>query len=243
MKTLLQITFITLFPFIGNAQVLLHDDFSGGAVNASNWAISEPFSDSSVSVASGVLSMANGGGLLSVSEYVTPIEVAFSFAFTGTTHDSFRVYTRVDEFYPNGYALMHGVGVSFRIQSDGGSTIGNIAIEENGGTLSAGTMALTNDTYYDVRLVDTGSDLTLYLDGSSTPFLTASNSSVYGNLVGAFNREGAGNGSAISAGSISSLEYITVTAIPEPSTYAVILGIVVLLAVSIRRRRVSSGVN
>jgi hypothetical protein len=129
------------------------------------------------------------------------------------------------------------VCVSFRIQEDTGNLIGNVALED-AVVLTTGTISLTTNTFYTVRFVDTGSTLALYLNGDSTPFLTAATSSVYGDKVSAFNREGAGNNSYISAGSVSALDYLTVSnysAVPEPSTYALFLSAVGMLAVARKR--------
>jgi|GEM_PF-4885216 len=166
------------------------------------------------------MALSNGSGILSVSGYSTPIEVTFAFAFTGSSFDSFRVYTRAGSFNSNGYGVK-GVGVSFRIQEDTGNLTGNIALEDNGAVLATATVALTKNTYYTVRLADTGSSLSLFLNSSTSALLTASTSASYGNKIASFNREGAGHGSFISAGSVSSLDYVTVAVLPLPFISAI----------------------
>lgn len=229
---------ITLFFVAGTtfAQTLLSDSFSGSSLNASNWTARTPFSDSSVTVSGGVVSLANGAGFISNATYTTPIRIDFSFAFTGGNYDSFRVYDRADQFNGNGYGLTHGVGVSFRVQEDTGNLSGNIALEAYGVTLSTGTMSLTANTYYTFSLVDDGTNLSFYVNGSATPFLTGSSTDHFGNKVGTFNREGAGNGSSISAGSVSSLDYLTVTAVPEPAAWGAVAGLCAV-GVALRARK------
>ena len=195
---------------------LLNDQFTGPGFNSSLWRSSTPYSDSGVAVTSGNLSVINGAGILSTGGYSAPIEVDFAFAFTGNSHDSFRVYTRSGQFNSGGYGA-NGVGVSFRIQDDSGNTSGNIALEDNGTVLATGTFPLALNTYCSVRLVDSGSSLTLYLNSSSTPLLTAATGSTYGTKIVSFNRQGAGSGSYISAGSVTALDYVTVWAIPLPA--------------------------
>jgi hypothetical protein len=221
------------------AQLTFTDSFNGNSLNATHWTNSTPFSDSSVSVGSGLVSLANGGGILTTGNFSGPLEVAFSFAFTGTAHDSFRVHTRSGGFVGNGY-ILSGVGVSFRIQEDTGNLLGNIALEDNGVVLQTATVALTANTFYDLRLRDTGSSLALFWGANATPLMTALVTSDYGDHVGAFNREGAGNNSYISAGSVSSLDYLSITtsgAVPEPSTYTLAGAGALLLLAAVRRAK------
>lgn len=206
---------LTTLASSASAQSLLNEQFSGSSLSSSNWTSSIPFSDSGVSVASGSLALSNGGGIVSVASYSTPIEVTFSFAFTGGSYDSFRVYTRAGQFNSNGYGAK-GVGVSFRLQEDAGNLNGNIALEDNGAVLATGTIALARNTYYTVRLVDTGSSLSLYWNSSASALSTVTTASSYGNKIVAFNREGAGHGSLISAGSVTALDYLTVSALSLP---------------------------
>jgi hypothetical protein len=222
---------------IAHGQVLLSDTFSGSSVNTSNWSVSLPYADTSAPVSSGRVSLTNGAGLLSVSNYATPIEVSFSFAITGSNYESFNVYTRSDQFYPDGYAFQNGVGVSIRIQSDTGVTAGNIMLHDDGATIASGTIPLSLNTLYSARLVDTGSALTLYWGSDTSPFITATTAADYGDKVGAWNRHGAAAGSSISAGSITQIDSLTISAIPEPSTYAAIFGCVTLAGAVVWRRR------
>lgn len=196
--------------------VLLNDNFNGSAVNGAEWETTVPFSDSSVTVSAGSLKLANGAGILSTGDYETPIEILFSFAFLGNTHDSFRLYTRVDDFRDTGYHVSHGVGVSFRIQEDTGNLFGNVALEDSTGVLTTGTFALSSNTYYTGRLVDTGSSFAFYWGADLNPFLTATSAEHYGDKIAAWNREGAGNGSSISAGSKMGLDYVAVLDLGDP---------------------------
>jgi len=216
----------------------LSEQFTGSSLNVSNWSQTTPFSDSSVTVSGGSVSVANGGGIISTTGFASPIEVTFRFAFTGSAYDSFRLATRVDNFFPAGYSIPHGIAVSFRLQEDTGNLANNITIEQNGSTLVTGTYALSANTFYTVRLVDNGNSMSLFWGSDATAFITGATSSTFGNKIAIYNREGAGNGSSISAGSITSVDFITVSAIPEPSTYAALAGLAALAgAIFMRRRR------
>jgi hypothetical protein len=237
MKTKLTILFAACLAS-AHAQYFT-DNFNGGSLNSSNWQSSVPFSDSGVTVSGGSVTLLNGGGILTVPTFSGTITVDFSFSFTGSTHDSFQLYTRADQFRPNGYASGHGVGVTFRIQEDNGNLLGNVALQNlTVDALATGTIALTTNTVYSARLVDTGTTVSLFWQGGLTPFLTANDSNVYGNKIVAFNREGAGNGSSISAGSSIALESISV--VPEPGTWGLLAGLAGL-GLAIAKRRGAKG--
>lgn len=189
-----------------------------------------------------MVTLANGGGILSNADFTAPFEVVFSFAFVGSTYDSFRVLTRVDDFFPAGYSVQNGVGVSFRIKSDTGNSVGNIALEDNGLVLATATIALTTNTFYTGRLIDTGSELEFYWGLDSTPLITASTNSHYGDKIASFNREGAGNRSSISAGSMMAIDSIAVIGlrdgvhVPETGSTILLFGLGLFGLVNVRRK-------
>lgn len=236
LKKIIVASLLLTAPLSG--QILLDDQFAGIAVDSSCWAVSEPFYDSSATVSNGRLSLSNGAGVLSAISYSSPIEVMFSFAFTGGSHDSLRVFTRVDNFHVNGYGPVHGVGVTFRVQSDPGDPTNNITLENSlGNILCTATVPLVVGVFYEARLVDTGSSLAFFINGSSEPLLTAATIENFGGKVVISNREGAGNYSFISAGSVSTFDYVTISAIPEPGSYGMFLGLMSIVLCVARRRQ------
>jgi hypothetical protein len=108
-----------------------------------------------------------------------------------------------------------GWAFRFRIQEDTGNLNGNISLEDGANVLASATVPLVQNSEYNIVYKDDGSTLSAYLNGSNTPFLTARTESVYSNRIGAFNREGAGNNSFISAGSISSISSLRIS-YPHP---------------------------
>jgi hypothetical protein len=207
-----------------HAQTILSDNFNGNTINPSLWQVSTPFSDSSMTEANGFAVFENRGRILTANAMPTDIDITGSFEFTGNIHDHFSIVTRTDgsTSNPNGY-FNDGITFGFEIQNDLGQTANNITISDfnypaNTGTVLVSTAyAMSLDTLYNFQITDNGSNLALYINNFTTPILTATDSSVYGDQIGLYNREGTGGGSSISAGSIVQLDYLNVQAVPEPS--------------------------
>ena len=189
------------------------DMFTGTALNASFWRTLSPYSDSSVTQSGGAVALNNAGKLYSANPVNGTVDVTFKFAFTGSAFDSFRIFTRTLGIASNGKAFDKGIACSFRLRSDTGQTANNIAIENQGlggVILTQGTFPMAASETYTVRVVDDGATVLLYVNNTAIPFLTATVSTVFGRLVGFENREGAGNGSSISAGSQIKISAFTV---------------------------------
>jgi hypothetical protein len=230
-----------VLPFYASAQFIFQDEFDGTSLNPISWESSTPFGDSSVTVGSSQVSLANGAGILSRANFPTAIEIAFTFSFTGGSYDSFRVVSRADDFYPAGYSIQNWVGISFRIQEDTGNLSGNVSLEDHSGIyLASTTIPISQNVQYSIIYRDDGNSISAFLNGSTTPFITAETAAVYGNRVGMWNREGAGAGSFISAGSVTSISTLTISAIPEPKTYATLAGLGACFAI-ILKRHISTG--
>jgi hypothetical protein len=203
---------------------ILYDDFNGSSINTSLWQTSTPFSDSSITESGGSAVFQNRGRIITINALPTVLDITGSFEFTGNIHDSFYVMTRTDGISTQPWGgFDHGIGFGFEIQNDLGQTANNIWITDNDYSVSSadltrGTYSLSLNTLYNFRITDNGNNLALYIGDLTTPLLTASDSSVYGNQVALNNREGTGGGSSISAGSMVKLDYLNIQAVPEPST-------------------------
>jgi len=204
-------------------QTLLYDDFNGSTINPSLWQASTPFSDSSITENGGSAVFQNRGRLLTTASFPAALDITGRFEFAGSIHDVFRIVTRTDGITSNPWAEFdHGIGFSFSIENDSNQTAGNVFIVTHGWPgvsteLARGTFPMALNTFYDFRITDDGNNVALYVNDLVNPLLTASDSSVYGNAIGLSNREGGGGGSWISDGSVTELDWINVSEIPEPS--------------------------
>jgi hypothetical protein len=230
-KHILCLAFCLLLPCGAKSQIYLNDDFSGTSVNSAIWQTTAPYSDSSVTEGGGLLTLNNGGGVLSGSRLTGPIDLTASFQFSGSAHDSFRLWIRASSLTLNDYIALDGIRVSFRHQEDTGNLLNNVEIENSGvQTLAIGTYPISMNTFYTFRLTDDGTTTTLYINDLQNPFLTASHPNLTGGHVFMDNRQGAASGSSISAGSQTQVDYIQI--IPEPcGTWLLSLGGLVLIAV------------
>jgi hypothetical protein len=205
---------------------LISDGFDDTVVDPAVWQISSPFGDSSVSESGGAAIFSNRGRLLSLSNLPTIIEVTGQFTITGNVRDQFGVVIRTDGSATNSFgAFDKGIGFYFHIQNDLGNTSSNVNVVRGdfpnaAVTLASTTFALALNTPYTFRITDDGTNVALYLNDLNTPLLAATDSTVFGTRLGMLNREGAGGGSAISAGSTTRVNYIQV--VPEPSAVALI---------------------
>jgi hypothetical protein len=208
-------------PIHLQAQTVLSDNFDGGTIDPTLWQTSEPFSDSSITEGGGYAIFENRGRIITVTNLPTAIDITGSFAFTGNIHDDFTILTRTDGITSNPSAEYdHGMKFALQIENDLGQTTNNVTIIRNSypatsPVLATGTYPLSLNTFYNFRITDDGTKLAFYINDLTNPVVTASDSTTYSNLLAVYNREGAGGGSTISAGSISELEFITVQEIPN----------------------------
>jgi len=204
------------------AAALLRDDFNDSTINAGLWQASTPFGDSSITESGGNAVFLDRGRLLSLAVFPTSIDVTGRFTITGNVRDQLNILTRTTGTSTNPFAEFDlGISFRFQIQNDNGSTTNNIKIARHGypgatPILMQGTFGLALNTPYDFRVTDDGTNVALYINDLVTPFLTATDSTVIGNRLGIYNREGSGGGSSISDGSVTRLDYVQV--VPEPST-------------------------
>ena len=234
--------FTMTLPAIAPAQ-LLHDDFSSGTIDAAVWQQRAPFYDSSVYAADGYANFVNRGQLVTIDTFDVPFEISGRFSFVGSTYDNLRIVTRTDAISTNPwFEVDRGIQFTLSLRNgDWNDQPGNIGIAvgqyPNATTvLGYTTFSLIPNVFYDFRIVDSGSSVSLFITDLDNPILTASSTSSFGSQIAIYNREGTGGGSSISAGSAVRLDYVTV--VPEPSTYALLLlsGAASLYALKRRKR-------
>lgn len=224
----------------GFSQVLLTDDFNGATINSSKWTVSLPYADSSVAETSGYLQVRNRGRIASVLPFAGSYSVSGNLMLSNNQFSNSKVVLRTDGS-SLGAAEMPGVAVQFQVREDGAvqNQISIYTIGASGGQSAATnlTTPLALGTWYAFSIVDDGASVRLFFDGSSTPTLSLTTAYSAGGLMGFYNREGSAAGSSISNNGNGRLDSITVSAIPEPSTYAVWVGVTTLLLALCRQKR------
>ena len=235
---------ITFLPAIASAQVLLTDNFAGSSVNSSLWNTVTPFSDSSVTESGGALSLTNRGQIYSTQSFQQPIQITGQFQFTGNGFDQFTIRTQTDAVSTTPSAEFDN-GFRFAIVSkfDNGSTSNNIEIKYTQNFVQmagiSATLPINIGQLYDFKITDDGSTASFFINGTNQLSLTFGNGFGAG-LVGFYNREGAAGGSSNSAGSVTAISNLTITAIPEPSVYAGIMGFSALIVGCLTKRKKSA---
>jgi hypothetical protein len=214
------------------SQADLIDSFNGSSLNTANWTASTPFSDSSVAVDAGNLLLTDRGRVLTNAGFSGTVDTLLAFEFTGSLYDSFHVVLRTDGASNNAPGEFdNGIFATFRMQSDPGDITGNVSLfsQQNPSVtqLAVGTFAMSLDQTYLVRLLDDGTNISLFINDLINPFLTVSTIDSYGSQIGLDNREGAGAGSYISAGSQVKVDFVSVTShVPDTGATALYLGFV-----------------
>ena len=222
----------------------LTDFFNGSSLDTTKWTASTPFPDSSVSVSGGNLILDNRGRVLSIAGFDEPIDLTMGFQITGNIHESFKVFLRTDGVSTNAPGEFDkGIFASFRIQSDTGQTTGNITLSQQNdpfslGVLTTGTYSLALNQSNVIRLTDDGYNVKLYINDLANPFLSYSIADTFGDQIGFFNREGAGAGSFISAGSEVKVDFVSITSnVPDAGTTAFLVGMTMLSLAAARKRQ------
>jgi len=207
------------------------------------WVASPYFSDSAVTVGGGSVFLQNRGRLLSVQSLPRAVQVDGRFRFVGSSYDVFIVQTRTDGATTNPWGEFD-VGIRFQASIPNGENGGsNMAITRNAwpGTsydLARCSFPIAWNTFYDFRVIDTGSLVEFFVGDLSTPLLTATESAVIGSRLGLSNREGGAGGSWISNGSVAELDFLQVSSVPELEPKGMASVVAVLgMALSLRERR------
>src|SRR6185436_20791589 len=110
----------------------------------------------------------------------------------------------------------HGISFRFEIQNDLGQTNGTLAIQRYAypnvsPLLAVGDFPITSNVFYSFRITDDGKKVALYVNDLARPRVEATDTNVFGQKLGLFNREGAGGGTPINANSMVQLDFLTVT--------------------------------
>ena len=203
----------------------LYDDFAGPQLDSAKWIANTPYSDSVSTLENGYLKLRNGGGIITANNQGTYINMTGQFTYTGSSYDQFGIMLRADNSLRFGSygTFNHGIYIGFNLRSgDQGGFDSNIKIQDLiTQTISVGSFTLDVGSTFNFKVLDTGSQVSVFINDFTNPVVSATTSSREGELIAFQNREGAGNGSYISAGSETHLDNISI--VPEPSSSAMTL--------------------
>lgn len=191
-----------------NGALVFTDDFNGTTLTTANWTAALPFTDSRTDVGNGSVTLRNRGRLLAKTSFPNAYVVTTRFRLVGSTFDQFAVFLRQGGSTQSG-SFNSGVGAYFQIRAgdQGAAGINNIKIAQNNGDVTA-SYPLAMNTWYDATIEDDGSTIVIKINGVEV--VRRQTSERTGNLIGVQNREGAGGGSSISAGSATEIDYFRV---------------------------------
>ena len=209
-----------LFSCTANAQNLT-DDFSGTAINSALWATyNTGFGNSSISEGGGNATFVNGAGLITASSFANTT-VQGSFQFAGDNGDRFKVVLRSDgtTFDPHWQDSLSGIQIQFSPSSNPSPGIQSLQIIDlgTGALLAEATPQIATGAFYNFTIADSGSQIDVYFGGSANPTLSALTSTSYGDKIEIFSREQAAPWGPVHT---SQLDFVSITAVPEPSIVA-----------------------
>ena len=237
--TLFAIFFVTCIAHVLRADTVLIDNFSGSAINNALWRAYAPLGDSQMTEAGGNAVFTQRGILVTQADMPDAIEITGRFAFGAGTYDQFQINLRSDGIIDTPYYNFHNniyVGFNRRGGDDGNQTgQHNVAIAA--GLSTAGVLrdfTFATDVFYDFRIVDTGTKISLYLSDLTNPFLSVDTTERTGNLIGLENR-----GYVPwfpTTGNEVRLDYIRVRGVPETAPTLALLGVSFLGLAALGRR-------
>jgi hypothetical protein len=241
-KTILSLLVAVGLISSASAQVLFQDDFSGFNVDPNNWIVSLPYSGSQAVQNNGYISLINRGTLVSNDLFPQNITISGTFTFN-SPYDYLTVTTRssgnvVD---PNLYNERDGISFSFYspnvIAANGGGQSMYIVqqpSQQDAGILLAqnNSLSFNPGTQFSYSITDAGTYAEVFIDGNNILSTSLDPSFNPGSHIAIYNREGWQGDSSTTLGAI------TVTAVPEPSTYA-LFGIGALALIVAYRRKVA----
>jgi len=214
------------------AQTVLFDDFEDGIVNPLLWSVDLPLPGSQISESGGLLTT-TGRGTLATAGGLSGEFVVSGLVTLNHVYENFNVLLRSDLSQFNGYWERMGISVAFNNAYDvnlwGAPGISIAQHTPSGGaTLATSDFTLDYGQPYDFSIVDTGARVAVAINGVER----ASAATVYaaGDRIAFFSRE--------FSGTSSSLDYLSITVVPEPGTLTLAaLGILALVAKAALQRR------
>src|SRR5438477_760398 len=192
-KCALFFTVVTTLGLTAHGQ-LLHDDFNGTSIDTGLWQTSEPFPGSSITESGGDAIFVNRGRLITVGDYPAPVSITGAFSITGASSDEFKLMIRTDGTFVNDQFAESAKGFMVTFRSSSFFASDEVSIQEIGGTAFSGwTGTLNLNTEYQFKVVDDGSNISLFLGDLSVPKAALTSSDSFGNKFVFYNREQIGS--------------------------------------------------
>jgi hypothetical protein len=193
---------------------VVFDDFSGGSINSSLWNTMTTGPDSSISTSSGNAIFRNRGRLTTVDTFQGS-EINGRLRFTDSPSDLFKTILRTDGTFQNNQYQETANGIMIEITSssnwDSDASRNVRIIDVVNGNQVQGGLVLSMNTFYDFRIVDSGSSVSAYVGNLSQPLITLNTSATYGEKISFYNREEIG-----SINHVTHVDYISI--VPEPTS-------------------------
>jgi len=210
-------------PCALSASTLVDDQFNDNAIDTSIWSTSTPGTYSVLTESGGYLTTTGRGTIVTTASITGTYSINLSFSLLDAD-EIFTVSLRSNGSTAGSYYELYGVHVLFS-----SSTISIVNYDNSGAnTIATVNYTLTSGSYYSFTIVDTEDKISVLLNG--TTIVYADTIVDMGNYVGFYSRENASS-------SATSIDYITITSVPEPSSYALVSGLGVLGFLALRRRR------
>ncbi len=214
---------------VSGFSVNVFDNFDDGLLNSDYWQVSHPnnpFSDVVESL--GYVSVINRGALATNFDLDLPYIVSGKFKMKDDI-EIFSVGLRSDLQQGSIFGEISGISVYFN------NDYNRIGINEYTNSILTDNYSLTMKDYsfttnetYSFEIVDTRESIDVYLNNSLE--LSIENNTHYGTKIGFHSRE------YYNGNHITEIDEISIETVPEPSSYALLLGVLALGLVAIRRR-------
>ena len=224
---------VAIFVCLGStarAQISVQENWSGSTLDTNNWTATLPFADSAYSVNNGSITLSNRATLLSVDSFFSPIVITGTISLSAS--DISRIATRTSGEVQAGNIYKELNGLWFTFTRGDAIAGGGFSIEyasNTGNQLVAYTpYNVDPGLIYDFQITDDGTNASMLINGTELTQSAIDPLFSEGNQVAIYSR-----GTLFFAGPHSStLGPIEITAVPEPSTAAMVgfSGFVLLLA-------------
>jgi hypothetical protein len=214
---------------VSGFSINVFDNFNDGLLNSDYWQVSHPnnpFSDVVESL--GYVSVINRGALATNFDLDLPYIVSGKFKMKDDI-EIFSVGLRSDLQQGSIFGEISGISVYFN------NDYNKIGINEYTDSILTDNYSLTMKDYsfttnetYSFEIIDTRESIDVYLNNNLE--LSIENNTHYGTKIGFYSRE------YYSGNHVTEIDEISIETVPEPSSYALLLGGLALGIVALRRR-------